>query len=154
MPTTSRSVPTGPQWAYEIKHDGFRFLAVHQRKHVRVYSRGGHDWSERLPAITEAMKALPVRSVVLDGEGVVCGRDGKSEFDRMRACFSRQGAPEAFLYAFDVLELDGRDLRNEPWARRRDALVQLQTPNPAFSCAAYRGRRRRGRVPTGLRHGA
>src|SRR5689334_5144241 len=48
---------------------------------------------------------------VLDGEGVICGRDGKSEFDRMRACFSRNGAPEAFLYAFDVLELDGRDLR-------------------------------------------
>jgi bifunctional non-homologous end joining protein LigD len=43
----------------------------------------------------------------------------------MRACFSRQGAPESFLYAFDVLELDGRDLRNEPWARRRALLVQL-----------------------------
>jgi len=69
--------------------------------------------------------AAIVRSVVLDGEGVICGRDGKSDFDRMRACFSRQGAPEAFLYAFDLLELDGRDLRNEPWARRRTLLVQL-----------------------------
>ena len=73
LPTISRSVPTGPQWAYEIKHDGFRFLAVRQRKQVRIYSRGGHDWSERLPAITEALLALPVRSVVLDGEGVICG---------------------------------------------------------------------------------
>ena len=92
---------------------------------MRIYSRGGHDWSERLPAITEALLALPVRSVVLDGEGVICGPDGKSEFDRMRVCFGRQGAPEAFLYAFDVLELDGRDLRDERWARRRAALVQL-----------------------------
>ena len=125
LPTVSRSVPTGPQWAYEIKHDGFRFLAVRQRKQVRIYSRGGHDWSERLPAITEAMRAPPVRSVVLDGEGVICGTDGKSDFDRMRACFSRNGAPEAFLYAFDVLELDGRDMRTEPWARRRAALEQL-----------------------------
>ena len=49
----------------------------------------------------------PVRSAVLDGEGVICGPDGKSDFDRMRACFSRQGAPKAFLYAFDLLELDG-----------------------------------------------
>ncbi len=121
LPTVSRSVPTGPQWAYEIKHDGFRFLAVRQRKQVRIYSRGGHDWSERLPAITEAMRAPPVRSVVLDGEGVICGTDGKSDFDRMRACFSRNGAPEAFLYAFDV----GRDMRTEPWARRRAALEQL-----------------------------
>jgi bifunctional non-homologous end joining protein LigD len=125
LPTISRSVPTGPQWAYEIKHDGFRFLAVRQRKQVRIYSRGGHDWSERLPTIVKALLALPVRSVVLDGEGVICGRDGKSEFDRMRACFSRQGAPEAFLYAFDVLELDGRDLRASSWAARREALVRL-----------------------------
>jgi ATP-dependent DNA ligase len=95
LPTVSRFVPTGPQWAYEIKHDGFRFLAVRQRKQVRIYSRGGHDWSERLPGITEAMRTLPVRSVVLDGEGVICGTDGKSDFDRMRACFSRNGAPEA-----------------------------------------------------------
>ena len=48
LPTISRTVPTGPQLAYEIKHDGFRFLAVRQRKQVRIYSRGGHDWSERL----------------------------------------------------------------------------------------------------------
>ena len=78
-----------------------------------------------MPAITEAMRALPVRSVVLDGEGVICGPDGKSDLDRMRSCFSRHGAPEAFLYAFDLIELDGRDLRNEPWARRRDALVRI-----------------------------
>jgi bifunctional non-homologous end joining protein LigD len=118
LPIIGRMVPTGPQWAYEIKHDGFRFLAVRRGKQVRVYSRGGHDWSERLPTIAEALQPLPVRSVVLDREGVVSGLDGRSNFDRMRACFSRQGAPEAFLYAFDVLELDGRDMRTEPWARR------------------------------------
>ena len=125
LPTISRTVPTGPQWAYEIKHDGFRFLAVRQRKQVRIYSRGGHDWSERLPGITQALLTLPVRSVVLDGEGVICGPDGKSDFDGMRACFSRNGAPEAFLYAFDVLEIDSRDLRAKPWGARRDVLVEL-----------------------------
>jgi bifunctional non-homologous end joining protein LigD len=56
---------------------------------------------------------------------VICGPDGKSDFDRMSACFSRNGAPEAFLYAFDLLELDGRDLRGETWARRRITLAQL-----------------------------
>jgi bifunctional non-homologous end joining protein LigD len=118
-------VPTGPAWAYEIKHDGFRFLAVRQGKRVRVFSRGGHDWNKQLPTIAEAMQALQVRSAVLDGEAVICGPDGKSDFDRMRACFSRNGAPEAFLYAFDLLELDGRDLRNEIWARRRALLEQV-----------------------------
>jgi bifunctional non-homologous end joining protein LigD len=76
LPTISRTVPTGRQWAYEIKHDGFRFLAVRQRECVRVYSRGGHDWSKQLPAIADALLALPVRSVVLDGEGVICGPVG------------------------------------------------------------------------------
>jgi bifunctional non-homologous end joining protein LigD len=127
LPTISRAVPEGPGWAYEIKRDGFRFLAVRHRKQMHVYSRGGHDWAERLPAIVNALRALPVRSVVLDGEGVICGPDGRSEFDCMRACFSRQGAPRAFLYAFDVLELDGRDMRTEPWAARRTALVSLVT---------------------------
>jgi bifunctional non-homologous end joining protein LigD len=127
LPTLSRSVPTGSGWAYEIKHDGFRFLAVRQGKRVRAFSRGGHDWAKQLPAIVDAMQALPARSAVIDGEGVICGSDGKSDFDAMRAVFSRNGAPEAFLYAFDLLELDGRDLRNEPWARRRALLAQLLT---------------------------
>ena len=125
MPTISRSVPTGPQWAYEIKHDGFRFLAVRQGKRVRVFSRGGHDWSKQLPAIVDAMQTLRCHAAMIDGEGVICGPDGKSDFDRMRAWYSRNGAPEAFLYAFDLLELDGRDLRNQPWARRRILLEQL-----------------------------
>ena len=85
---------------------------------------GGHDWTDRVPRIVEALQALRVRSVTLDGEGVVCGANGRSEFDEMRACFSRAGAPQAFMYAFDVLELDGRDMRTEAWARRREALVR------------------------------
>jgi bifunctional non-homologous end joining protein LigD len=89
LPTISRTVPTGSQWAYEIKHDGFRFLAVRQRKQVRVYSRGGHDWSKQMLAITEALQALPVRSVMRDGEGVICGVDGKSDFDRTTALTRR-----------------------------------------------------------------
>ena len=84
------------------------------------------DWSKQLPAITEALQALPVRSVVLDGEGVICGADGKSDFDRpLAAKAGAHATPEAFLYAFDVLELDGRDLRPKPWATRREALVSL-----------------------------
>jgi bifunctional non-homologous end joining protein LigD len=62
---------------------------------------------------------------VLDREGVICGADGKSEFDRMRACFSRQGAPEAFLCAFDLMEIDGEDLRQYDWQTRRGTLRSL-----------------------------
>ncbi len=71
------------------------------------------------------MRALPIRSATLDGEAVICAPDGRSEFERMRAVFGRHGSPDAFLYAFDLLELDGRDLRGEPWHVRRTALTRL-----------------------------
>jgi bifunctional non-homologous end joining protein LigD len=73
--------------------------------------------------------------VIRDGEGVIRGPDGVSDFDRMRAVFSRKGSPDVFLYAFDVLELDGRDLRAQRWDARRALLTQL--------LGAHRGRGRR-----------
>jgi hypothetical protein len=118
-------VPTGLQWAYEIKHDGFRFICHRDGDGVRLFSRGRHDWAGQLPAIAEAIRALSVTSLTLDGEVVVCGDDGISQFDCMRVVFSRQGSRDAFLYAFDVLELDGRDLRGQRWDGRRALLAQL-----------------------------
>ena len=121
LPTGSRTAPTGPQWVYEIKHDGFRFICHCDGERVRVFSRTGHEWSAQLPAIAAALRTLPVRSVILDGEGVICGPDGVSDFDRMRGMFSRKGSSDVFLYAFDVLKPDGRDLRSERWDTRRTA---------------------------------
>jgi bifunctional non-homologous end joining protein LigD len=74
----------------------------------------GNYWTDRVPGIAEALMALKVKSVTLDGEAVVCGPDGVTDFDRLRAAMGREGSRQAFLYAFDLLELDGRDLRREP----------------------------------------
>jgi hypothetical protein len=60
LPTPARAVPTGPQWAHEIKHDGFRFIARRDGDRVRVFSRRGKDWSDKVPTIVQAMLALPV----------------------------------------------------------------------------------------------
>jgi bifunctional non-homologous end joining protein LigD len=89
LPTLGHAVPTGSQWAYEIKHDGFRFICRRDGERVRVFSRRGHDWTDRVPLIAKALTALRVKSVTLDGEGVVCRADGVSQFDRMRAVFGR-----------------------------------------------------------------
>jgi bifunctional non-homologous end joining protein LigD len=124
LPTYARSVPSGPQWAYEIKHDGFRFICWRAGGRVRVFSRQGVDWTDRVPLIAEALAALRVKSVIVDGEGVVCRADGVSDFDLLRAGISRS-CREAFLYAFDLLELDGTDLRREPWETRRARLAGL-----------------------------
>jgi bifunctional non-homologous end joining protein LigD len=126
LPTSSRTVPDGPRWAYEIKHDGFRFVARRDGDRVRVFSRNGKDWSDKVPAIIEAMLALPVKSVTFDGEGVVCDDRGVTDFERLWwALAGRSGSPSVFLYAFDVLALDGDDLRREPWEIRRATLTRL-----------------------------
>jgi bifunctional non-homologous end joining protein LigD len=125
LPTNAQAVPAGPQWAYEIKHDGFRFICRRDGDRVRVYSRNGRDWTDRVPLIAEALTKLQVKSVTLDGEGVVCRADGVSDFDRLRAANGRLGSREAFLYAFDLLEIDGEDLRRYEWHVRRATLRSL-----------------------------
>jgi bifunctional non-homologous end joining protein LigD len=125
LPTLADTVPGGPQWAYEIKHDGYRFICRRDGDRVRVFSRRGHDWTDRVPAIADALTALRVKSVTIDGEGVVCGEDGVADFDRLRAAVGRMGSRDAFLYAFDLLEIDGTDLRRDAWHVRRATLKSL-----------------------------
>jgi ATP-dependent DNA ligase len=88
-------VPTGPQWAYEIKHDGYRFICRRDGDRARVFSRRGNDHTDRAPGIAEALMSLKVRSVTIDGEGVVCGPDGVTDFNRLRAALGRKGSTPA-----------------------------------------------------------
>src|SRR5947207_11697723 len=106
LPTRGQEVPTGPLWIHEIKHDGFRFICRRDGDRVRIFTRRGNDWTERVPAVVEAMRALPGRSATIDGEAVICRPDGLSDFDALRLALARGDAPGAFLYAFDLLELD------------------------------------------------
>jgi bifunctional non-homologous end joining protein LigD len=71
------------------------------------------------------LQALKVKSVTIDGEGVVCGPDGVTDFNRLRAAVGRLGSRDAFLYAFDLLEIDGEDLRPYEWHVRRATLRSL-----------------------------
>src|ERR1700752_3286823 len=100
LPTSSRIVPDGPQWAYEVKHDGYRFIARRDGDRVRVFSRNVKDWTDRVPLIVEAMLALPVKSATIDGEGVVVDDRGVTDFERLRSALTgRGGSRAAFLYA-------------------------------------------------------
>jgi bifunctional non-homologous end joining protein LigD len=126
LPVLSRTVPDGPQWVHEIKHDGYRFICRRDGDRVRVFSRHGKDWSDRVPLIVEAMLALPVMSATIDGEGVVVDERGLTDFDRLRAALAeRGGSRAAFLYGFDLLELGGEHLRAHPWEIRRATLARL-----------------------------
>jgi bifunctional non-homologous end joining protein LigD len=125
LPTAGDTVPSGPRWVHEIKHDGYRFICRLERGRVRVFSRRGNDYTERVPRIVDTVARLPASSLTLDGEGVACDRSGVSSFELLRAALTRPAMREVFLYAFDLLELDGRDMRREPWSDRRWKLVRL-----------------------------
>jgi bifunctional non-homologous end joining protein LigD len=118
-------VPDGPHWAFEVKHDGYRFIARRDGDRVRVFSRHGKDWTDQVPAIVEGMLALPV-SATVDGEGVVCDEWGVTDFGRLRTALAVRGGSRAvFLYGFDLLTIDGEDLRRHPWEIRRATLTRL-----------------------------
>jgi bifunctional non-homologous end joining protein LigD len=105
-----------------VKHDGYRLQVRRQGDVVRLFTRNGYDWSKRYPAIARAAAALRSTSFTLDGEAVVCGPDGVAIFD---ALHRRGTVSEAMLYAFDLLELDGEDLRDMPLGDRKKRLARL-----------------------------
>jgi bifunctional non-homologous end joining protein LigD len=122
LPTSAKQPPLGPEWLIEIKHDGFRVIARKEGKRVRLYSRPGNDLTYRFPLIVEAMAKLRSRSCIIDGEAVACRDDDLASFDRIRY---RRHDHEVFLYAFDLIELNGDDLRRDPLVVRKAALESL-----------------------------
>jgi bifunctional non-homologous end joining protein LigD len=117
IPTGAAKPPSGADWVHEIKHDGYRLQVCREGESVRLFTRRGYDWSGRYPAIAVTATLLRARSFAL---AVVCGPDGVAIFDALH----RHGTvSEAMLYAFDLLELDGQDLRGLPLGDRKKRLA-------------------------------
>jgi bifunctional non-homologous end joining protein LigD len=123
LPSSAPKPPAGAGWIPEIKLDGFRLLARRDAAGVRLLTRRGIDWTNRYPTIAAAVAALACRSCLIDGEVVICGEDGIPVFDRLR--YGRQPQAEAVLFAFDLLELAGKDLRRTPVEERKHVLAKL-----------------------------
>jgi bifunctional non-homologous end joining protein LigD len=122
IPTRAHKPPVGPGWVHEIKHDGYRLQVRRTGDTVRLFTRRGYDWSGWYPAITVTAMQLRAESFTLDGEAVVCGPDGVAVFDAIH----RHGTVSAaMLYAFDLLELNGHDLRDLPLGDRKKRLARL-----------------------------
>jgi bifunctional non-homologous end joining protein LigD len=122
LPTRKTSVPAGPDWIHEIKHDGYRLTVQRDGQRVRLFTRNGHDWTDRYPLIVQAARRIHVNSFVLDGEAVLIGGDGRSDFDGLH---SRKHNDEVQFYAFDVLISDRDDLRKLPLSMRKASLARL-----------------------------
>jgi bifunctional non-homologous end joining protein LigD len=123
LPSPAPKPPAGDGWVHEIKLDGFRMLARRDGAGVRLLTRRGIDWTTRYPAIAAAVAALACRSCLIDGEVVICGEDGIPVFDRLR--YGRQPQTEAILFAFDLMELGGKDSRRTPLEERKGTLTKL-----------------------------
>jgi bifunctional non-homologous end joining protein LigD len=108
LPRLAKHPPAGPGWIHEIKHDGFRIIAQRDSAGVRLVTRKGFDLSDRFILAATAIAGLPARSCVIDGEAIACDERGLSVFDMIRW---RQHDAAVTLCAFDLLELDGEDLR-------------------------------------------
>jgi len=120
--------PTGPDWIHEVKHDGYRLIARKEAGRVILWTRHGTDFTDRLPRIAEAVRSLPVDSVLIDGEAVVFRPDGHSDFESLR---TKRGAERATFVAFDLLNVEGEDFRKSPLEVRRAELETLTEPNGA-----------------------
>ena len=125
LPSLARKPPSGPGWLHEIKHDGFRMMVERSASGVRVITRNGFDWTSRYPLITTAAKAIKANEFMIDSEAVSCDDTGLAVFERIR---HRRNDSNVFLYAFDLLSLDGRDLRRQTIEDRKARLADLIRP--------------------------
>jgi ATP-dependent DNA ligase len=153
LPTRGTKVPAGPDWLHEIKYDGYRLIVQRDGKRVRLFTRNGHDWTSRYPLIVEAALKNRMTSFVIDGEAVLLGVDGVSDFNGLH---SRQNDDEVQLYAFDILALDGDDLRKLPLSLRKNNLARLlaRRPDGIFGAPYEQGEIGPETVLGGLQHGA
>lgn len=122
LPSRAEHPPDGPNWIHEINHDGFRIMARREATDVQLITRNGNDLISRFPHIAVAVAALPAQSCLIDGEVIVCDPSGLAVFDLM---LGYRAIASTVLCAFDLLELNGEDLRCKPIESRKDALNQL-----------------------------
>ncbi len=128
LATLVAEAPQGDKWLHEIKWDGYRLISFINKGKVRLQTRRGHDWTHRFPAIAKALAGVPVTTAVIDGEAVVEDENGHSNFSALQEALSDDGdAEQAIFYAFDLLYLDGVDLRQLPLEERKARFGALLT---------------------------
>jgi hypothetical protein len=140
LPSPAERPPIAGEWIHEIKHDGYRMMVRRDVSGVRLLTRNGKDWTGRFLTIVQAAAGLKARSCLIDGEAVCCDENGLAVFALLRY---RERPAEIFLYAFDLLELDGQDLRREPLETRKATLASLlRGCGPGLRAPRARRRRR------------
>ncbi|MDG4910015.1 DNA ligase D [Mesorhizobium sp. WSM4898] len=124
-PTLVEKAPEDGEWLHEIKYDGYRTQLIVEGGTARAFTRRGYDWSHRYRRIVQAAAGLPVKSAIIDGEAVVLGDTGLPDYQALERELGNANSSRLIFYAFDLLHLDGRDLRQQPLVERKAALETL-----------------------------
>ena len=136
LATLVDKAPAG-EWAYEVKFDGYRLLCRLNGKKVALFTRNQNDWTASFPEIAAALRRLPVKNAWLDGEACVMDDKGLSRFGKLQQYLAGESKAAPILMVFDVLFLDGRDLRELPLEQRKEILKQLLAGQPDESPLRY-----------------
>ena len=117
--------PEGPDWLYEIKYDGYRLELAVGGEAAKLYTRSGLDWTAKFSGLAAEAARLKCRSALIDGEAVVFDAKGLSDFPGLVAALESHRPASVVYIAFDLLALDGKDLRSRPLEERKAALKTL-----------------------------
>lgn len=125
LATLVKSPPQGDDWIHEVKYDGYRMLSRLEKGDVRIYTRNGQDWTDRLESIAAEVKRLKATTAWLDGEVCAIDANGRSAFQSLQNALSGRGAANLVYFAFDLIYLDGHDLRDVALGERKRLLRDL-----------------------------
>jgi bifunctional non-homologous end joining protein LigD len=122
LATLVDAVPVGEEWVHEIKLDGYRLIATLRSGRVTLSTRGNQDWTARFPRLAEALQGIDVETAIFDGEVVVLDEHGVSDFQLLQNALSAGARRSPEYFVFDLLYLDGTDLRQLPLVERKKRL--------------------------------
>jgi bifunctional non-homologous end joining protein LigD len=125
LATLVAKAPEGNDWVHELKYDGYRILCSIRDGRAKLFTRNGHDWTSKLRRIAQAVEDLPVTQAWLDGELVAVEPDGTISFQVLQNAFDAKSETNLVYYLFDLLYLDGYDVRSVPLIERKRLLASL-----------------------------
>jgi len=136
LATLTEDAPAAEKWLHEIKYDGYRAMAAMAGGKVAMYTRTGLDWTERFRSVVQPLADLPCKAALIDGEICVLDEEGRTDFGALQDTL-RRGAGGLIYYAFDLLSLDGKDLKKVPQIERKEMLAELLQDMPSAGPVIY-----------------
>lgn len=130
LATLRAHAPPGPEWVHEIKYDGYRLQLHLTGDRVTLLTRRGYDWTARFPTLAEAARRLRVTQAIIDGEVTVPSARGISDYALLQDDLAAGRSDRFLYYGFDLLHLDGMDLRGAPLIERKAALEKIISSEP------------------------